>query len=161
MVWLLFFVRQLALTLWLGGLLVIDFLETPIRFRVPEVNRNQVVAIGRRVFAALNKMEAGCGVVLLVVETLLLPRFPLDFVPKEQLALAAIVLMWGSTLLQMVWVRPRMTAITRGLDLVNRNPEDTRFAQVGRLHKVYSGLDFLKMALGLIALGLWNYFPTR
>lgn len=40
--WVLVFARDLALAVWLGGLIVIDFVETPARFRVPALNRNQV-----------------------------------------------------------------------------------------------------------------------
>ena len=50
--WVLIFTRDLALAVWLGGLIVIDFVETPARFRVWAINRNQVVAVGRKVFAA-------------------------------------------------------------------------------------------------------------
>ena len=55
--WVLTFARDLALAVWLGGLIVIDLVETPARFRVKAINRNQVVAVGREVFAALNRME--------------------------------------------------------------------------------------------------------
>ncbi|CEK17230.1 Domain of unknown function (DUF4149) [Chthonomonas calidirosea] len=155
MIWSLLFVRQLALTLWLGGLVVIDFVETPIRFRVPEVNRNQVVAIGRRVFAALNKLEVIAGAILLLSDALLLPHFRAGVRPLEQSAMETVAAMWLAALVQLVWVRPRMSALTRGLDLVNRDPADPRFAKIGRLHKVYSGLDLLKMLLGLLTLALW------
>jgi uncharacterized membrane protein len=59
--WALVFARDLALAVWPGGLIVIDFVETPARFRVPALNHNQVVAIEREVFAALNRMEAITG----------------------------------------------------------------------------------------------------
>ncbi|MGH2410091.1 MAG: hypothetical protein ACRDGS_06925, partial [Chloroflexota bacterium] len=49
--------RRLLLALWVGGLVAIDLMETPTRFAVKEVDRNQIIAIGRRVFAALNRME--------------------------------------------------------------------------------------------------------
>ncbi|HLI49495.1 MAG TPA: DUF4149 domain-containing protein [Chthonomonas sp.] len=157
MIWSLLFVRQLALTLWLGGLIVIDFVETPIRFRVPEVNRNQVVAIGRRVFAALNKLEVIAGAILLLANALLLPHIRTSALPLEQTAAEVVAAMWLAALVQLVWVRPRMSALTRGLDLVNRDPSDPRFAKIGRLHKVYSGIDLLKMLLGLATLALWAH----
>lgn len=59
--WILIFVRDLALAVWLGGLIVIDFVETPARFRVQAINRSQVVAVGREVFAAVNRMESIIG----------------------------------------------------------------------------------------------------
>ena len=42
--WVLIFARDLALAVWLGGLIVIDLVETPARFRVKAINRNQVGA---------------------------------------------------------------------------------------------------------------------
>lgn len=45
--WVLIFARDLVLAVWLGGLIVIDFVETPARFRAQAINRNQVVAIAR------------------------------------------------------------------------------------------------------------------
>jgi hypothetical protein len=55
--WVLMFARSLALVARLGGLIVIYFVETPARFRVAAINRNQVVAVGRELFAAFNRME--------------------------------------------------------------------------------------------------------
>ena len=72
--WFLVFLRDLALIAWLGGLAVIDFLEAPIRFRVPEIDRNQSVAIGRRVFVALNLLELCAGALILAATALLALR---------------------------------------------------------------------------------------
>ncbi|MDQ3803436.1 MAG: hypothetical protein M3416_06345, partial [Acidobacteriota bacterium] len=69
--WVLTFARELALAVWLGGLIVIDFVETPARFRVPGLNRNQVVAVGREVFAAFNRTEVLVGAALVAASALL------------------------------------------------------------------------------------------
>ncbi|MGH2345898.1 MAG: hypothetical protein ACRDG4_11770 [Chloroflexota bacterium] len=53
--------RRLLLSLWVGGVATIDFVETPTRFTVKEVDRNQIIAIGRRVFASVNLMEVALG----------------------------------------------------------------------------------------------------
>jgi hypothetical protein len=73
-------------------------------------------------------------------------------------ALAAVIsvgVMWLVALAQYFWARPRMSAATRGLDLVNRRTGDPRFHALRRWHKAYVALDLFKMALGLAALGLW------
>ncbi|MGK3204426.1 hypothetical protein [Amycolatopsis sp. MEPSY49] len=54
---------------WLGMVLAISFLEAPLKFRAPGVTLPLGLGIGRVVFAALNKVEAGLalGVVVFVV----------------------------------------------------------------------------------------------
>ena len=49
-----------------------------------------------------------------------------------------------------------MSAATKGLDLVKRQQKDPRFDALRRWHKTYVALDFVKMGLGLAALGLWT-----
>lgn len=152
--WALTFARDLSLAVWLGGLIVIDLVETPARFRVPAVNRNQVVAVGREVFAALNRMEVIVGALLLAAGALLFSRGA--GVSRESLAaLACVVVMWLVALAQYFWARPRMSAVTKGLDLVNRRPGDARYQVFRRWHKTYVALDLVKIALGLAVLGLW------
>jgi uncharacterized membrane protein len=152
--WVLIFVRDLALALWLGGLIVIDFVETPARFRVKAVNRNQVAAVGREVFAALNRMEAIVGALLVFVSALIVSRIP-TVTYKSWGALTSVGLMWLVALFQYFWARPRMTKVTEGLDLVKRRQRDSRYDTLRRWHKTYVALDLAKMALGLTAFGLW------
>jgi uncharacterized membrane protein len=152
--WVFIFVRDLSLALWLGGLIVIDFVETPARFRVKAVNRNQVAAVGREVFAALNRMETIVGALLVTVSVLIVSRAPL-VTYKAQIALISVGLMWLVALTQYFWARPRMTKVTKGLDLVKRRQGDARFNILRRWHKTYVALDLAKMALGLAAFGLW------
>jgi hypothetical protein len=51
--------------------------------------------------------------------------------------------------------RPRMSAVTEGLDSDDRCREDARFYALRRWHKTYVALGFLKLALGLASPGLW------
>ncbi len=152
--WVLTFARDLALGVWLGGLIVIDLVETPARFRVKAIDRNQVVAVGREVFAALNRMEVFVGALLVAAGALLVGRAA--GVPHKSLAaLIGVGVMWLVALAQYFWARPRMSAATKELDLVNRQPGDARLDALRRLHKTYVALDFVKVALGLAALALW------
>jgi len=153
--WLLMFVRELALAVWLGGLIVIDFVETPARFRVTGINRNQVVAVGREVFAAFNRTETVVGALLIAAGALPLLIRPLTVSPKSRLALICVCVMWLVALSQYFWARPRMSAVTKELDLVNRQPGDPRFDSLRNWHKTYVALDLVKITLGLAALGLW------
>lgn len=152
--WGLTFARDLALAVWLGGLIVIDLVETPARFRVPAIDRNQVVAVGREVFAALNRTEVIVGALLVAASALLAGRAA-DISRKSLAALVGVGVMWLVALAQYFWARPRMSAATIDLDLVNRRPEDARFQVFRRWHKTYVALDLVKIALGLAALGMW------
>jgi uncharacterized membrane protein len=152
--WVLVFARDLALAVWLGGLIVVDFVETPARFRVPAIDRNQVVAVGREVFAAFNRTEVVVGALLVAASVLLTSRAA-DGSQKSLAGVIGVGVMWLVALAQYFWARPRMAAATQELDLVNRRPEDPRFHAFRRLHKTYVALDLVKVALGLTALGLW------
>jgi uncharacterized membrane protein len=152
--WALTFARDLALAVWLGGLIVIDFVETPARFRVSAVTRNQVVAVGRAVFAAFNRTEAVVGALLIVASALLVTRAG-TISHKSVAGVAGVGVMWLTALAQYFWARPRMSAVTQDLDLVERYRDDARFYALRRWHKTYVALDFLKVALGLAAIGLW------
>src|SRR3954469_14667792 len=152
--WILIFARDFALAVWLGGLIVIDFVETPARVCVQAINRDQVVAVGREVFAALNRMEMIIGALLTAVSALFVSRSP-TVSHKSQVAVISVGVMWLVALLQYFWARPRMSAITKKLDLLNRQPGDARFDVLRRWHKTYVALDFVKMAVGLTAFGLW------
>src|SRR3954451_19380149 len=91
-------VRRLLLSLWVGGLATIDLVETPTRFAVKEVNRNQTIAIGRRVFASINRMEVGLGMLLL----------PLLRGKDARAARRKIVPMWIIALGQLLVLQPKM-----------------------------------------------------
>jgi uncharacterized membrane protein len=157
--WILLFVRDLNFAIWLGGLIAIDCIEAPARFRTPALDRNQIVAVGRQVFAAFNRAEILMGVTLMSVSLLLLLRSDgakfLDFL-SGWLTLACIGLMALIALVQFLKLRPRMTALSEALDLVNRDESDPRYAEMRRLHRVYIALDIMKMATGIVALGFWS-----
>jgi hypothetical protein len=154
--WLLIFTRDLAFAVWLGGLIVIDCIETPARFRVKSIDRNQVAAVGWEVFAAVNRTETMLGALLIIVGALLAVRAT-TISHKLSLALVNLGAMWLVALWQNFWARPRMSAATKALDLVNRLPGDERFHLLRRWHKTYVALDLVKILLGLSVLGLWAW----
>lgn len=62
------FAAALAVALvfvWTGMLLAISFLETPLKFRAPDVTLRIGLGIGRLVFRALNAVESVLAVALL------------------------------------------------------------------------------------------------
>lgn len=134
--------RRLLLALWVGGLAAIDFVETPVRFGTKEVDRNQIVAIGRRVFAAVNRLEVLLGLVLL----------PLVARKDARAVRWSVLTMWSAAVTQYALVQPRMQRVASGLDFVERDPLDSRYRQQRQLHRPYVALDALKLAAGVWAI---------
>jgi hypothetical protein len=85
---------------WLGMVLAISFLETPLKFRAPEVTVQIGVGIGRLVFRALNVAELVFAMVLLIAVAIGNP--PGRVVLSE---MAAIVVL----MVQVAVIRPLLT----------------------------------------------------
>lgn len=85
---------------WLGMVLAISFLETPLKFRAPGVTVQIGLGIGRLVFRALNAAEAVLAVVLVIALVVA------D--PSATVAISGAVVVWvlGA---QLAAVRPRLT----------------------------------------------------
>lgn len=155
--WLLTFVRDFALAIWLGGLIVIDFVEGPAKFKVADINRNQAVAVGRAVFAALLRLEVALGVLLVIIHLLARDRAATAALAARWLiSFIVIALMLAIVLLQKFWAIRRLQQASEGIDLVARTASAEVFSRMKRWHLVYVAGDLLKMALGLGALALWT-----
>ena len=62
-----FRVIQIAIPfIWFGAVAVISFMETPLKFTAPSVTLPIGLEIGHIVFHALNKVEIGLGIALLI-----------------------------------------------------------------------------------------------
>ncbi|MFN2556873.1 MAG: DUF4149 domain-containing protein [Nitriliruptorales bacterium] len=130
--------HRLSQALWTGGILAIDAVETPARFRAPGLDRNQKGAVGRVVFRAFNRYELGLATVsLTTVGGTSRPRK------------AAVAAMAAAAVVQYLWVRPRMQELGERLDFEDDERSDPRYSAFHRLHHVYVALDAVKLALGL------------
>jgi hypothetical protein len=85
---------------WLGMVLAISFLETPLKFRAPEVTVQIGLGIGRLVFRALNVAELVFAMLLLIAVAIGNP--PGRVVLSE---MAAIVVL----MVQVAVIRPLLT----------------------------------------------------
>jgi hypothetical protein len=127
---------EVALTfVWLGMVLAISFLETPLRFRAPNVTLQIGLGIGRLVFRALNTVE----VVFALIIGAIVVAGPTPLPVIAALSVAAAVLA-----AQLVAVRPRLT---RRSDQVLSGLEAPR----SRTHYVYVGLEAVKVVALLVA----------
>lgn len=124
-----------AVFVWLGMVLAISFIETPLKFRAPGVTLQIGLGIGRLVFRALN----ACELALAAVVVACFAAEP----PSMGIAVAAAVAV-VTLLAQVLAVRPRLT---RRSDAVFAGAEGPR----SRAHWAYVGLEIVKMIALLIA----------
>jgi hypothetical protein len=123
---------------WLGMVLAISFLETPLKFRAPGVTVPLGLGIGRVVFAALNRVE----VVLLVVVGIALAIGPRSAALVGMACALAVLLA-----VQLGVLRPALRRRTdRVLAAGDADPPRSRH------HLVYIALETVKVVV-LVALG--------
>jgi hypothetical protein len=124
-----------AIFVWLGMVLAISFIETPLKFRAPGVTLQIGLGIGRLVFRALNGVElllAAAVAVAFIVEPPTVGAWVTSAV-----AIVALVV-------QVLLVRPHLT---KRSDAVLAGGDGPR----SRAHWVYIGFELVKVAALLIA----------
>ena len=130
-------VATAAVFIWLGMVLAISFLETPLKFRAPGVDIPVGLGIGRIVFRALNRVEIGLA--LITLATVVVSR-PTPAVAA--LTAASVVILAG----QIVAIRPRLNRRTDRVLAGQHSPRSS-------MHVYYVGLEAGKV-LALAALGV-------
>jgi hypothetical protein len=122
---------------WLGMVLAISFLETPLKFRAPGVDVPIGLGIGRIVFRALNAVEAVLAVVIVAAVTVGHARASVGTATAITVLLLAV---------QLAVVRP---GLNRRSDRVLAGETLPR----SRAHLVYVALELAKVA-ALLTLGI-------
>ncbi len=127
--------------IWVGAVLAISFLETPLKFRAPGITVPLGLGIGRLVFRALNRVEA----VLAVVITIAVLTGDAD--PTG--VVIALVVAWLALIAKAAIVRPRLGRRT-DLVVAGEDPGPSH------LHLVYIALELVTVvavgALGVLTL---------
>jgi hypothetical protein len=118
-----------AVFVWLGMVLAISFIETPLKFRAPGVTLQVGLGIGRLVFRALNACELALAAVVVGCFAITTPA------TGVAVAAAAAVL---TLLVQVFAVRPRLTHRS---DTVLAGEDGPR----SRAHWAYVGLEIVKV----------------
>jgi len=124
--------------IWLGGLLGVSFLATPVKFQAPSLDLPTALDVGRVTFALLSKTEwALCAIVF--GTTLLSPQ-------SRNLRLGCIAVLALVLIIQAVWLLPlldaRVSQIIAGV-MVPGTPH----------HRLYIAAEALKVVL-LLGLSL-------
>ena len=116
---------------WLGMVLAISFLETPLKFRAPGITVPLGLGIGRLVFRAL-------AVVELVLAGVLTGALVLGDRTTAVIVLASVL--WAVLVVQVAVLLPRLDRRAR-LILAGGSPSRSR------LHLAYVALDGIKVVL--------------
>jgi len=136
-------IRILAVALWVGGTAALDFVEAPLRFSSGILDRNQAVGLGQDVITRWIRAEWALGVVALAASFVAAsPRW----------SVWLVVLMLAVVTVQGAYLAPAMTHLARGLDFVQRVPDDSRYASIRHLHAAYAVLELIVLAAGAIVL---------
>jgi hypothetical protein len=130
--------------IWLGMILGISFVSTPLKFQAPSVTLETGLEIGRLVFGVFNKIEIAFAI-LIALLTLLNTQ-------KDRFVMA-LGIAWLALALQSIWLLP-ILAMRIEIILQGRQP------QASALHSIYIGLEVLK-ALGLAVYGFHNISPAK
>jgi hypothetical protein len=121
---------------WLGMVLAISFLETPLKFRAPGITLPLGLGIGRLIFRALNLAEVGLAILAAVACLSVQP---------ERVVWVLLGAAWLLLVVQVVVVR---RSLDRRVSLIVAGQTPTP----SRGHLVYIVLELVKVVL-LAALG--------
>ncbi len=124
--------------IWCGLVIGISFIESWIKFRAPGVTLATGLAIGRIVFAALNKTE--WIIAIIIVAGLFLTGFEISF-NKIPIGVAIIIL-----LMQTLWLLPALDARATAI-ITNSVPRKSQ------LHIYFVAGEFVKV-ISLIISGI-------
>jgi uncharacterized membrane protein len=145
-------VRTLAIALWVGGMIALDFVEAPVRFTSPLLNRNQAVGIGQEIFVRFNRVEVALAIVALAAAIA---------ARSARWTIGLVGLMLALILVQATYLTPAISRLASGLDFVNRTPGDPRYAAIRPLHTAYAVLEVIIFLAGIAALAAWARLERR
>lgn len=129
--------------LWLGMVLAISFLEAPLKFHAPGVSRAVALSVGRVVFRALNR-----------VETVILGLLLCVGLPSTSGKVSGLLFGLTSTFaVQKLILRPRLDLLALRVIRGTEVPPASESA-AGEAHRLYVGLEILKVALLATLAGL-------
>lgn len=126
----------IALTLWLGFVLAISFMESWLKFRAPGINLTLGLGIGRIVFHALNKVEWFLGLSIGTMGMLTPYAFPNE---AKVLFLGIMI----TLALQTFWLLP---VLDQRIELRIQNKPVPK----SNAHFLYIGLETIKTVALLV-----------
>ncbi len=132
---------RLVAYVWLGMVLGVSFLATPIKFRAESLTMPVALDVGRTTFHAFGKVEWVLTAILVVVSF----RARSGFEPVDWFLIGLMV---AIVVAQAGWLIPRLDLRVEAIIAGNPLPRS-------HLHTVYAGSEAAK-ALTLLLLGAWT-----
>lgn len=133
-----FQILQIAIPfVWFGLVGGISFMETPLKFRAPNITLPLGLGIGRIVFSALNKVEIALSTLFLI--SLFFAR------PENKFALLCFGVIGFMLILQTIWLLPALKE--RAAAVISES-----FTTTSYTHFIYIAFEVIKVIL-LLALG--------
>jgi hypothetical protein len=129
--------------IWLGLLLGVSFLATPVKFLAPSLSLPVALDVGRYTFMALSRIEMIAAAVLLGCAVL---------GARNKLIRTAALLTAAVVALQVLWLLPLLDA--RVEVIIQGGTPLPSF-----LHDIYVGAEAMKGLL--LAIVAWRSWPTR
>ncbi len=123
--------------IWLGLLIGVSFIATPVKFSAPTLDLGPALDVGRVTFGLFSKVERGVAAVLVL--TTVLARFP----PWRSAGIGLLAIALG---LQAFWILPALDA--RVAAVIAGTPPPPSWH-----HAWYAGLEVVKTC-ALLALAL-------
>jgi len=116
---------------WIGMLLGVSFLATPVKFLAPSLTLAVALDVGRQTFGAFSMLEVVAALALLTAALLI----------RSQLQVVAFVCLISALVaLQFFWLLPALDARVEVI-LQGEMPEESH------LHSVYIAIEAAKLAL--------------
>ena len=139
--------RQLSVfigLIWLGMILGVSFVATPLKFQAASVSLEIGLDIGRLVFGVFNKIEIVLAFLMVVL--VLMSKQMNGFIIALGIACLALAV-------QSIWLLPILVA---HIELIMQGQQP----QASGLHTIYVGLEVLKtLALAVYSYG--NFMPVK
>ncbi|MGM0631755.1 MAG: DUF4149 domain-containing protein [Pseudomonadota bacterium] len=129
-------------TLYIGLLLGVSFLATPVKFLAPSLTLPVALDVGRQTFMVFNIMELVCALTLLVLAFLARDR-------RSRVLVGGVLLL---VFIQTVWLLPVLDARVEIILQGDAPPPS-------QLHTLYIAMDVLKLGLlvAVAARGIRHY----
>ncbi len=130
--------------IWLGMILGVSFVATPLKFQAPSVSLETGLDIGRLVFGVFNKIEIALALLMLL----------LVIISKQKDGFViALGIAWLALAVQSIWLLPNLVA---RIEIIMQGQQP----QASGLHSIYVGLEVLKV-LALAVYGYRHFLPVK
>ncbi len=132
---------RLVAYVWLGMVLGVSFLATPIKFRAESLTLPVALDVGRTTFHAFGKVEWVLSLVLVALAV----RSRTELQPVDWFLIALVLIIVVG---QALWLIPRLDLRVAAI-IAGETPPPSH------LHTVYAGAEFAK-AMVLLLIGSWT-----